>query len=51
MSIWSIATDVAIWTLIAGSLAVFVWFLTEVVRLSRDAESVATGSEEDSQEG
>lgn len=34
MSIWSLATELAIWTLIAGSLAVFGWFLVEVVRLA-----------------
>jgi hypothetical protein len=35
MSVWALATDVAIWTLIAGSLAVFGWFLAEVTRLVR----------------
>jgi len=35
VSIWSIATSAAIWVLIAGSLAVFAWFLVEVVRLVR----------------
>jgi hypothetical protein len=44
MSIWSLATDVAIWTLIVGSLAVFGWFLAEVVRLVReDAGSTEDG--------
>lgn len=35
MSGWALATDIAIWTLILGSLAVFGWFLTEVARLAR----------------
>jgi hypothetical protein len=34
MSIWAIATEVAIWTLIVGSVAVFGWFLAEVARLA-----------------
>jgi hypothetical protein len=33
VTIWTLATELAIWTLIAGSLAVFAWFLLEVVRL------------------
>lgn len=32
---WSIATEVAIWVLIGGSVIVFGWFLAEVVRLAR----------------
>lgn len=32
---WALATELAIWTLIAGSLAVFAWFLVEVARLIR----------------
>ena len=35
MSGWSLATSVAIWTLILGSVSVFAWFLAEVVRLAR----------------
>jgi hypothetical protein len=35
MTVWTLATGVAIWTLIAGSLAVFGWFLAEVTRLVR----------------
>lgn len=35
MNIWTIATGAAIWTLIAGSLAVFGWFLVGVLRLVR----------------
>jgi hypothetical protein len=35
MNLWTLATDVAIWVLIAGSLGVFAWFLVEVVRLVR----------------
>jgi hypothetical protein len=39
MSIWAVATELAIWTLIAGSLAVFAWFLVEVIRLvKKDTE-------------
>jgi hypothetical protein len=33
VTIWALATELAIWTLIVGSLAVFAWFLLEVVRL------------------
>jgi hypothetical protein len=36
MNLWALATDVAIWILIAGSLGVFGWFLVEVVRLARE---------------
>lgn len=42
MSVWALATDLAIVVLIAGSLAVFAWFLTEVVRLVRE-EKAAEG--------
>jgi hypothetical protein len=35
VSVWAAATEVAIWTLILGSLAVFGWFLVEVARLAR----------------
>lgn len=35
MSGWAVATDVAIWTLILGSSAVFAWFLAELVLLTR----------------
>jgi hypothetical protein len=35
MNGWQLATDVAIWTLILGSMGIFGWFLSEVVRLSR----------------
>lgn len=42
MSIWAVATEVAIWTLIGGSLAVFAWFLVEVIRLVKaDTEAGA----------
>lgn len=34
MSGWALATDLAIWTLILGSVAVFGWFLAEVARLA-----------------
>jgi hypothetical protein len=36
MTIWALATDLAIWTLIAGSLAIFGWFLVEVWRLMKE---------------
>lgn len=36
MNVWALATHVAIWILIAGSLAIFAWFLVEVVRLARE---------------
>jgi hypothetical protein len=36
MNPWALATEVAIWTLILGSLGIFGWFLVEVVRLARD---------------
>jgi hypothetical protein len=36
MNRWALATDVAIWILIAGSLGIFGWFLVEVVRLARE---------------
>lgn len=35
MSGWSIFTAVAVWTLLIGSVAVFAWFLAEVVRIAR----------------
>lgn len=35
MTLWALATEAAIWILIVGSLLVFGWFLTEVVRLVR----------------
>ena len=35
MSAWEWATEIAIWTLIIGSLLVFGWFLAEVIRLAR----------------
>ena len=35
MSVWEIATWIAIAVLIGGSLAVFAWFLTHLVRLNR----------------
>jgi hypothetical protein len=31
---WALATHVAIWTLIVGSVAVFAWFLSEAIRLT-----------------
>lgn len=34
MNGWALATDVAIWTLILGSVLVFGWFLLEVARLA-----------------
>lgn len=34
MSGWALATDLAIWTLIVGSVVVFGWFLIEVARLA-----------------
>lgn len=34
MSGWALATNVAIGILIVGSLAVFVWFLLEVLRIA-----------------
>jgi hypothetical protein len=42
---WALATELAIWTLIVGSLAVFVWFLLEVVRLVK-AEVAAEVAED-----
>lgn len=39
MNGWAVATDLAIWTLILGSVAVFVWFLAEVLRLGRRPRS------------
>lgn len=35
MNGWAWATEIAIWTLIVGSLVVFGWFLIEVIRLAR----------------
>jgi phage protein U len=35
MNLWALATDIAIWILIAGSLGIFGWFLVEVIRLAR----------------
>ena len=35
MSAWGVATSVAIWTLLTGSVGVFVWFLAEVIRIAR----------------
>lgn len=35
MNGWAVATDLAIWTLILGSVVVFGWFLTEVLRPRR----------------
>jgi hypothetical protein len=48
MSIWVIATDLAIWTLIVGPLAVFAWFLLEVWRL---VKAEASESERDDSRG
>jgi hypothetical protein len=45
MSIWAVATEMAIWTLIGGSLAVFAWFLVEVIRLAK--ADTGAGSAED----
>jgi hypothetical protein len=42
MNLWALATDVAIWILIAGSLAIFGWFLVEVVRLARERRGKAS---------
>lgn len=52
MTIWTLATELAIWTLIVGSLAVFAWFLMEVVRLVKAevAEEVAEDGTEDGRE-
>jgi len=36
MNVWALATDVAIWILIGGSLGIFGWFLIEVIRLLRE---------------
>jgi hypothetical protein len=36
MNVWALATHVAIWILIAGSLAIFTWFLVEVMRLAQE---------------
>lgn len=41
MSGWALATELAIWTLILGSVAVFGWFLAEVARLARRPERAA----------
>lgn len=35
MSAWGVATAIAIWTLLIGSVAVFAWFLAEVIRIAR----------------
>lgn len=35
MSGWAVATGLAVWILILGSVAVFGWFLAEVARLAR----------------
>jgi hypothetical protein len=50
---WALATELAIWTLIVGSLAVFAWFLLEVVRLVKAevAEEVAEDGTEDGTAG
>jgi hypothetical protein len=45
MSTWTLATELAIWTLIAGSLAVFAWFLVEVWRLMRSEGRDAEGDD------
>jgi hypothetical protein len=45
MSTWTLATDLAIWTLIVGSLAVFAWFLVEVLRLVRSEGRDAEGDD------
>jgi hypothetical protein len=50
MTIWTLATELAIWTLIVGSLAVFAWFLLEVVRLVK-AEVAEEVAEEVTEEG
>ena len=34
MSGWALATDLAIWILIVGSVVVFGWFLLEVARMA-----------------
>ncbi|MBW3553527.1 MAG: hypothetical protein KY466_08455 [Gemmatimonadetes bacterium] len=49
MSGWALATEVAIWTLILGSAAVFGWFLAEVARLARrrDRPSADRGEPDD----
>lgn len=47
MNGWTLATDVAIWTLILGSLAVFGWFLAEVARLARRRKDPPRGDEGD----
>lgn len=43
MNPWALATDVAIWILIGGSLAVFGWFLLEVGRLARGGKEQGGG--------
>jgi hypothetical protein len=43
MSNWALATELAIWTLIAGSLAVFGWFLVEVRRLVKEDDERRKG--------
>lgn len=35
MSPWGVATVIAIWILLIGSVGVFVWFLAEVIRMAR----------------
>jgi hypothetical protein len=47
---WTLATELAIWTLIVGSLAVFAWFLLEVVRLAK-AEVAEEGVEDMTEDG
>jgi hypothetical protein len=49
VTIWTLATELAIWTLIVGSLTVFAWFLLEVIRLAQEevAEEVAEAATEE----
>lgn len=46
MSGWALATHVAVWVLIVGSLAVFGWFLAEVVRLARKRRRGSPGEDQ-----
>jgi hypothetical protein len=50
VTIWTLATELAIWTLIVGSLAVFAWFLLEVVRLVK-AEVAEEAAEDVTEDG
>lgn len=43
MSVWAIGTWAAIFTLCVGSVAVFVWFLSDALRLLRKRRAASGG--------